>query len=250
LKPVAESIQWPSAPAHLHLAENEIHVWALPLDLESPALSKAVATLSAAEQDRAKKFRFDKHRNRFIAGRAGLRAMLGRYLQIQPGKLDFAYASRGKPSLSPEFAGARIHFNLAHSEDLALCAITCVAPVGVDVERVRTVKDAADLVARFFSKRESKLFKKLAPDKRPSAFFNLWTRKEAFLKATGEGIGDSLNSVEVSFLPGEQARLLAVASDPGQAVEWTLQDLQPGAGYVGALAIQVTGVAVRTWRWG
>jgi 4'-phosphopantetheinyl transferase len=124
-----------------------------------------------------------------------------------------------------------------------------VGAVGVDVERIRAIKDAEDLVERFFSPRESRLFKKLPPEKRPAAFFNLWTRKEAMLKATGEGIGSALSSVEVSFLPGEPARLLAIGGDPSHALEWSLHDFAPVSGYVGAVAMRTGAMRVRCWKW-
>ena len=212
-------------------------------------MKKLGATLSKPEKERAEKFRFDKHRNRFIAGRGLMRAAIGRYLQIQPDKLDFACSERGKPELSPAFAGAGLHFNLAHSEDLALLAVTRIGAVGVDVERVRRIKDADELVARFFSRRESALFRKLADAEKPAAFFNLWTRKEALLKATGEGIGASLSAVEVSFLPGEPARLLAIAGDVRSAAGWSVPELAPAKGYIGAVAIQAAGIRLPCWKW-
>jgi 4'-phosphopantetheinyl transferase len=152
--------------------------------------------------------------------------------------LRFNYLENGKPRLSDEFAVAEIHFNLAHTGDLALIALTRVGPVGVDVERVRPMENADDLVARFFSPREDKLFQTVAADEKPAAFFNLWTRKEALLKATGEGITRSLSLVEVSFLPGEPARLLAISGDEQRAAKWVLRDFAPANGFTGAVAIE------------
>jgi 4'-phosphopantetheinyl transferase len=245
----ADKISWPSPPARLNLAGNEVHVWAALLNVAPAALKKFGATLSKSEKDRAAKFRFDKHRNRFIAGRGLMRTALGRYLQIHPGKLDFVSSKRGKPQLSSEFAGADLHFNLAHSEELGLLAITRIGALGVDIERVRRITDVDDLVVRFFSKRESALFQKLALPEKPTAFFNLWTRKEALLKATGQGIGMALNAVEVSFLPGDPARLLAIAGDAHVASGWSLQELAPAAGYVGATAVQAPIVRLQCWKW-
>jgi 4'-phosphopantetheinyl transferase len=217
-------------------------VRAAPLDLPVEQLAPLTETLSAAEKDRAGKFKFDRHRNRFVAGRGWLRATLAAYLHVEPVRLDFIYSPQGKPALVPELNPAQIHFNLAHSGDLALLAITRVGPVGIDVERIREVKDAADLVARFFCARENELFQRLPATEKPAAFFNLWTRKEALLKATGEGIGKALSEVEVSFLPGEPASLVSIAGDTDRAARWSLHELTPAAGYVGAVAIEAQNV--------
>jgi len=211
------------------------------------ALEASATTLSADETARAKKFKFDKHRNRFIAGRGALRAIVARYLKTSAEELRFAYSENGKPALVGEAAG--IHFNLAHTEDLALVAVTRIGLIGVDVEAVRPMKNVDELVARFFSARENALFQKVPEAEKPEAFFNLWTRKEALLKATGEGITRSLSLVEVSFLPGEPARLLAISGDEKKAAEWTLRDFSPVAGFVGAIAIQMPDVRLSSWKW-
>ena len=216
---------------------------------------------------RANKFKFEKHRSRFIAGRGMLRAILGQYLHARPADLRFDYLSNGKPVLSGEFASAGIHFNLAHTADLALVAVTRIGMVGVDVESVRPVKNVDELVARFFSPRENDLFQKVPEDEKPAAFFNLWTRKEALLKATGEGITRSLSLVEVSFLPGEPARLLAISGDAEAGEGWGLRELAPATGFTGAVAVCLgtsniehrtqnievgndrDSLNVRCWRW-
>jgi 4'-phosphopantetheinyl transferase len=170
--------------------------------------------------------------------------------------LRFAFSANGKPAFAPDFAGAGIHFNLAHTEDLALIAVTRIGQIGVDVECVRPVKDVDALVARFFSERENKLFQKVPDEQKPAAFFNLWTRKEAMLKATGEGITRSLSLVEVSFLAGEPARLLAIANDAAAGERWKMWELEPASGFTGAVAIEggtsnirLGEVGVRCWKW-
>lgn len=245
MNPSAETIQWPPAAGTPSLAPNEIHVWATTLAVPTPLLEKFAGTLSPDETARAGKFKFEKHRNRFIAGRGALREILAPYVSAPPAELCFSYSDNGKPGLSGELARSNLHFNLAHTEDLALIAVTRIGVVGVDVEAVRPVKDVDALVARFFSARESALFQKVLAADKPQAFFNLWTRKEALLKATGEGITRSLSLVEVSFLPGDPARLLAISGDELKAAEWTLRDFSPAPGFVGALAIQFRDVHVR-----
>jgi len=216
--------------------------------VSSDVLTDFMVTLSPLEKERAGKFRFDLHRNRFIVGRGLLRTILGRYLQIGPSKLDFVYSPQGKPALDLKFGGGGFHFNLAHTEDLVLFVVTRVGPVGIDVESIRPLKEMGDLVARFFSQRENELFQKLPPDRKPTAFFNLWTRKEALLKATGEGITRALNLVEVSFLPDEPACVLAISGDSEKAASWSLHALSPAPGFVGAVAIQARNTTLCCWN--
>lgn len=239
---------WPAAPAELRLAAHEVHVWASSLRVSSDILTGFMAMLSPLEKEHAGKFKFHLHRNRFIAGRGLLRTILGRYLQTRPSKLDFVYSPQGKPALDLKSGGAGFHFNLAHTEDLALFGVTRVGPVGVDVESIRPVKEIGDLVARFFSQRENMSFQKVPMGGKPAAFFNFWTRKEALLKATGEGITSSLNLVEVSFLPDEPARVLAISGDSKKAASWSLHALSPAPGFVGAVAIQARNISLCCWN--
>jgi 4'-phosphopantetheinyl transferase len=190
---------------------------------------------------RADRFRFELHRNRFVAGRGLLRLILGKYRELPPGSLRFSYGPNGKPELTPgegaQCAGSPLHFNLAHSEGVGVLAVTQSGPVGVDVEQVRSLPEFKELVDQFFSAREAAEFTRLEREQQPAAFFNLWTRKEALLKATGEGIGRLLNQVEVSFLPGQPARVLSLPAEPWAGHEWSLVDLPISPVYVGALAV-------------
>jgi 4'-phosphopantetheinyl transferase len=257
LNSIAEKILWPARSDAPPLADNEIHVWATTLSVAADALAQFSASLSPDEKERANKFKFEKHRNRYTAGRGALRAILGQYVGARAADVRFDYLTNGKPAFAQDFAGAGIHFNLAHTEDLALIAVTRIGPVGVDVECVRSVKNVDELVARFFSQRENELFQKVLNDQKPAAFFNLWTRKEAMLKATGEGITRSLSLVEVSFLPGEPARLLAIAGDAAAGERWRMWELEPANGFTGAVAmegetshIQIgKKVGLRCWKW-
>jgi 4'-phosphopantetheinyl transferase len=234
---VPNHILWPSAPAQQTLGATDVHIWAANLDLSTDALGRFSATLSKDEQERAAKFHFERHRNRFIAGRGILRSMLARYLDSQPEAVQFCYSPNGKPALCGRFAKSGLTFNLAHSENLALFAVARVSALGIDVEKIRPVTDANELVARFFSARENALFEQLAQDQKTIAFLNLWTRKEAWLKATGEGIGHLLAHVEVTFLPGEPARFLALPQYSALNANWFVRELRPAAGFVGAIAL-------------
>jgi 4'-phosphopantetheinyl transferase len=182
------NIRWPLPADHCALAANDVHLWAAHLDLRLKALAHMAAILSEEEQERAGHFRFERHHNRFIAARGFLRSLLAIYLECAPDELQFEYDQNGKPALTGTFAASGLAFNLAHSQDLALIAVTRLGPIGVDVEQIRPMADADELVERFFSPRENALFRTLPDDQKNAAFFKLWTRKEAWLKATGEGI--------------------------------------------------------------
>jgi 4'-phosphopantetheinyl transferase len=168
------NIVWPSCPPGLPLRSKQIQVWAVSLDVDPKGLANSLTTLSIDERERANRFRFDMHRNRFIAGRGALRAILSQYLDCMPGQLKFAYGPNGKPALLE--TGHEIQFNLAHSENLALLAVVRNVDVGVDIELVRPIHNVEQLVERFFSPSENALFQNLAEPERPAAFFKLWTR--------------------------------------------------------------------------
>lgn len=244
-----QTTQTPCRLADWHLGPTDIHVWKTSLDMASSALNTFAGILSASELEHARRFRFDQHRNRFIAGRGFMRTLLSHYLQIKPAQLEFVYNAYGKPLLSGAFVESRLNFNLAHSENLALLAVTRLGTIGIDVERIRPVTDAGQMAAMFLSARESAAFYNLPPEQKPVAFFNLWTRKEAWLKATGEGIGHLLKAVEVSFLPGEPARFLSLPGNPQTTASWRLRDFEPAPGFVAALAIPAQTAFLRLCCW-
>jgi 4'-phosphopantetheinyl transferase len=234
------------------LAAGEVHVWSLPLDISQSYLASVTELLSPDERKRADRFRFKAHRNQFVVGRGLLRVILGRYCDVPPERLRFNYGPKGKPELTPgegaRPTGGALHFNLAHSEGVGVLAVTRTAPVGVDVEQVRRLLEFRELVGQFFSVREAAEFSRLPWEQQPAAFFNLWTRKEALLKATGEGIAHSLNRVEVSFLPGEPARVLSLPAESWAGGEWSLVDLAISPSYAGALALPVRNVVVSQFQ--
>lgn len=243
------AIAWPAGPADVSLTPGEVHVWAVSLDSPDSERQLCFANLSGDERQRASRFLHEVHRHRFIAAHGALRAILARYLDRPACSLKFRFGPNGKPELAADFDHT-LYFNLAHSENLALIAVGTNSSIGVDVERVRWLNDFDELVARFFSPRETDAFRRLDAASKPQAFFNLWTRKEAWLKATGEGIGYSLNRVEVSFLHGEPAKLLALPPGlNGQPAQWSLIELAPATDFTGSLAINATDVELKCWAW-
>jgi len=255
-----DEILWPSAPADERgvwkqppgapdSRLREVHVWAVPLEAAPEEFDCLTALLSAQELERGARFHFDRDRKRFVVARGTLRAMLAHYLDAAPRKLEFNYGVQGKPALAAPFDRSGLQFNLAHSQNLALVAVTRNVALGVDVERVRPLADAEHLVTRFFSARESAAFKTVPDADRPAAFFNLWTRKEAWLKATGDGIGHLLNQVEVSFLPGAPTRLLGLPPQAAPPGAWSLVELAPAAGFAAALAVATTPIEIQCRLW-
>ncbi len=240
---------WPSPPTHPDLADDEIHVWCAGLDKLVSDLPAFAGPLSESERKRADRFQFDRDRNRFIVRHGLLRMILGRYLNIEPARVAFAYESRGKPLLHGPAVTPPFHFNLSHSNGLALIAGTRQAALGVDVERVRFIPEADQIAAKFFSPREGAMLHAIPAEQKMEAFFHCWTRKEAYLKATGEGIADALPRIEVSLSPGQPARLLRINGDTQAASLWSLSALAPAPGFVGAMAIKTGRLKLACWRW-
>jgi 4'-phosphopantetheinyl transferase len=236
---------WDAAPHPAGLCPGEVHVWAACLD--EPREGALQRLLSPDEQARATRFRFPRDRRRFVVGRGLLRGLLGRYLGVDPGTLCFNYGSRGKPSL----AGGERHlsFNVTHSGALALLAFARDRELGVDLECERPLPDAEEIAQRYFSPQEGTTLGRLPRREREPAFFRCWTRKEAFIKATGDGLSRPLDGFDVTFAPGVPARLLRVEGEPGATERWWLEELKPAEGFVAALAVEGRPDEVKCWSW-
>jgi len=245
----AAEFYWPLPPAHVQLGGRQIHVWCAGLEGPPSKVAAFAKTLSDPERKRAERFQFERDRDRFIIRRGLLRRMLGCYLNTDPAQVTFTYESRGKPVLAGITDGQMLQFNLSHSHGLALFAVARQAPLGIDLERIRPIPELDQIAARFFSPYENALLDDLPKEQVPEAFFHCWTRKEAYLKATGEGIADSLPEVEVSLSPWRAAQLVSIAGDLQAAGLWTLHALAPAPGFVGALAVKAKGLEALCWRW-
>lgn len=241
---------WDTPPARPTVGGDEVHLWRAHLKQPPGVLSSLRGWLSAGERERAARFHFDRDRERFVAARAALRDVLGRYLRVAPGLIQFAYGEHGKPGLGGESAASSLTFNLSHSRELALVAVARSKAVGVDVEFVREDFACAEVAARFFSPDECSALGALPPGA-PYAegFFNCWTRKEAYIKARGLGLSIPLDSFTVSLAPGETARLLRADDEEHGASRWSLLDVCAGEGYAAALAAEGTISAVGFWEW-
>lgn len=222
----------------LLLPSDEVHTWYASLDLSPQRLQRLASLLSPDEQARAERFYFERDRKRFIAGRGLLRTILGSYLGMEPSRVEFCYGSYGKPALKTTFYGRVLQFSLSHSNGLALYTVSWNRRVGVDVEYIRPVCEADRIAERFFSADETAVIRSLPVERRLEAFFNAWTRKEAYLKAIGDGLTRPLTQIEVSLAPGEPARLVSVRGDRWEATRWRLEALKVASGYLTALAVE------------
>lgn len=240
---------WSAPPESPALGPDEVHVWRVWLEQPEPVRGRLRALLDAGEMSRAERFHFARDRDRFVVARGVLRALLGSYLGVGPEALGFEYNSFGKPSLKHEAAAPPVRFNLSHSHGLALYAFARDRELGVDVERVRAEFASEEVAECFFSAREAGALRGLRPALRTVAFFNCWTRKEAYIKAIGEGLSHPLESFTVSLAPGEPAALLSVEGDPAQTRHWSLRELEPAPGYVAALAVERPGWRLSCYEW-
>ena len=230
------SLLWQTAPAVPSARLGEVHVWRLPRQVLARALDEGESVSSAAEKAQSKRIRRPEARAEQLAGWGFLREVLSRYLSIPPQELVFDFGPRGKPSLIRDQNHDSLQFSLSHSRGTLLVAVARGREVGVDVETIRPERPHLALAWRFFSSKEAEGLATLPAQVRPFAFASAWTRKEAYLKATGEGISlRALRKTEVTFAPGEPARLLSTPNGRADAARWALAPLYPGQGTTGAL---------------
>jgi 4'-phosphopantetheinyl transferase len=220
------------------LSANAVHIWHVPIDCLPIAPERLAACLNEEERHRAARFVREPDRRQFTVSHAALRMILGAYLQCPPECVGLSVAAGGKPVLASPTATPCLHFNLSHSDQLALIAVALDKAVGVDVERIRTLDDMAGLVARYFSPGERIAWQAAPESDRQSAFFRCWTRKEAYLKAQGIGLYGTLERFEVSVALGNPVRLISDDDRPDATTRWQLHDVAVARGYVAACATE------------
>lgn len=224
--------------ASLALPEDEVQLWRIDLETLGADESRWQKLLSSDESMRAARFHFLRDRQRFIASRAVLRIVLAAYLAADPGGLSFSYSKKEKPSLGPPHAGSGVTFNVSHSGGIALFAFARQRDIGVDVEQVRRDFDVEAIARRFFSARERAQLAAISQEERVDAFFRCWTRKEAYIKATGDGLSLPLSQFDVCLAAGETNALLETRPDGSEAEHWLLQEVPGGTGYLAALCVR------------
>lgn len=213
-----------------------VQLWLADLDRPPVPLERLAALLDADERTRAARFHFEIHRDRFTAGRGLLRLLLGRLLDRPPSGLRFGYGVKGKPYLLD--APVDLRFNLSHSANGALIAAAHGRELGADIEALRPLPDADALVERFFAPGERELYRRVATAERLSYFYSGWTRKEAYVKARGDGLSLPTTEFEVVLTPGEPTRLVRFDREPEEVDRWSFAAFEPARGFLGALAIE------------
>jgi 4'-phosphopantetheinyl transferase len=234
--------------ARFQLRARDVDLWVASLDEETARIQELAETLSDDERARASRFAFGDDRRHFTIARGLLRAILSKYTGVASGELEFTYGPSGKPALTGSPETASVRFSLSHSAELAVYALTRDREIGVDVERLRPIRDSEQIAARFFCEQEQAALRALPTSVREEAFFDCWTRKEAYLKAVGDGLR-MLDRVRVSLDPSEPARLLAIDGDAGALSRWSLHALRPAPGYTGALVVESYGRRLECRRW-
>jgi 4'-phosphopantetheinyl transferase len=242
---------WQQPAQQLILDNDQVHVWRANLNLPTTTIEELATILSSDEIARANKFRFTKDKNRFTAARSVLRQLLGNYLQISPGKLEFEYSNRGKPRLSASMPNSCLQFNVSHSHEYALYGFIYDQAIGVDIEYLREMSDAVKIAERFFSPREFKLIASYAEEEQHQVFFKFWTAKEAYLKATGTGLASSIADVEISLDHTECPKLLAIQGNQTTAASWSMYSCIPEIDYLATIAVAtpITPQQINFWDW-
>lgn len=241
--------EWLRPPSGVKLGAEEVHLWRASLDLGGSTLERLYGTLAGDEKARAERFRFAEGRARFTAARGVLRDILARYAGVEPARLQLGYQPSGKPFLLAGAGEGVLRFNLSHSNGMGLYGVTLGRPVGVDVEFVRQGPELSRIAERFFTSREAEALRNCPTHLRAEAFFRCWTRKEAFIKASGEGLVRGLGTFEVSIEPGDADALLGASDDPAASGRWQLADVDAAAGFAAAMAVEQRGLALACWEW-
>ena len=235
---VREYQQLPTACDRLALGLNEIHVWSQPLTRTQGEIAPFRRLLSPDELERAARFRFEHNRAEYIISRGTLRFLLGLYLSVAGEDLRFDYSAYGRPSLHGESPRQTLDFNVSHSGEIVLLAFARGRRIGVDVEEIRRDFTTNEIAERFFSTTECDSLRMLPVEQRHEAFFRCWTRKEAFIKALGEGLSHPLNQFDVSLTPDSPAVFLATRPDAQEVKRWKLWSLQVPGDYSATLAFE------------
>jgi len=244
-----EGLQWHhSVPGKL-INSNEVHVWRVLLDVTPVEFEILLGFLSVDELTRAGRFHFERDQKRFIVARGILRKILGHYLKKNPDDIRFEYTSHGKPILAPGVDKEKICFNLSHSGAFALYAVTQRKKIGIDIEGIRDDIEIDQIARKFFSQNEIDSLEKIDINKRSGLFYQYWTRKEAFLKAGGEGISFPMEKCDVSLISGRVLSPVTVQDNNSEISSLQVQDLFPGNGYAAAIAVEGCDCDLSCWEY-
>ena len=244
-----DDCSWSLPPEPLTLPPDQVHVWQASLVQLPETVRRLGQTLSEAELARAARFHFERDRQAFIVARGALRLLVAGYLICAPDDVQFTYGPHQKPALAHPETRPQLYFNVSHSHRQALFAFNWGREIGVDIEQIRPLSDDEAIARRFFSARDYETFIALPDHLRAEGFFNCWTRKEAYIKALGDGLTHPLDAFDVTLKPGDPARLLAVRGAPDEVARWSMTALTPASGYSAALVIEGHNWQLACWQW-
>jgi len=227
---------WKSGPLQPAIWQNEVHIWRARLDV--PWSWTFDEALSLEDRVRADRFKFESDRRKFCAARASLRLILSRYLGVKAGRIQLETGEFGKPFLADNSVAEGLRFNLSHSHQVALISVSRDREIGVDIEFMRSDFATDEVAGHFFSPAEVAEFRAVPADLRTRSFFNCWTRKEAYIKARGEGLYCPLDQFDVSVSPNAPAMLLESRVDPTDAQRWIFKDIHAGDRYAATVAVE------------
>jgi 4'-phosphopantetheinyl transferase len=231
----------------LALSKDEVQLWRVDLKTIRSHETRWLDVLSADETNRASRFHFPTDRQNFIAARALLRTILASFLAVKPKDLIFRYSKKEKPSLDLPYAESGVMFNLSHSGGVALYAFAVDRELGVDIEHVRRDFDVEAIARRFFSAHEQEQFAGVAETEKIEACYRCWTRKEAYIKATGDGLSLLLSQFDVSIEAGKKDALISTRPDDSHSNLWKLSDIAIGPEYLAAICVRGRDWKLKPW---
>lgn len=240
---------WDSPPPCPLLHSDEVHVWFVSLSISKERVQEFSKTLSAEEMQRVARLRFDRDQQRFIAARGMLKRILGAYLARAPEEIRLIYGARGKPAIDDALLDGSLRFNLSHTHQSALVAVASGREVGVDLEDISRRVEAEQIVDQLLTVREQAVYRAVPQAARQELFLRYWTCKEAFAKATGEGLTMPLEQIEIVLTPNSHAQIATTNSLTTTAQSWTLHEFRPSDEEVGALVTEGSDdFCIRFWR--
>ncbi len=241
-------IEWRTAPnTPPSLSAAVVHVWRMWLSQPTDAIDALRQTLSADERDRMARLRRPEARERFAITRGLLRATLAYHLQISPAEIRFDYLPQGKPMLA--HPDTDVQFNLSHSREMILCAVTRTRRVGIDGEFFRSIREMEKFAVRFFSENEREWLASVSPPEKQRVFFEIWTRKEAYLKACGDGVTRHLRGIDVSPAPADPSVIRQITDRPDETHRWRVATFFPAPKAIAALAVEGADWQPLFWQW-